>query len=151
MAFGRDGWGAAPDPAVPGVERTGFERELRDILQFIRDKGVKNVIWLTTDVHFAEVIRYRPDMDGDGRADLEFYEVVNGPLSAINVAISPPARHSQTFRPEVLFAFGQNAFGFFPEFFNFGVARISGRTGELTVEIRDINGAVKGSHVIRAQ
>jgi len=61
------------------------------------------------------------------------------------------SRHSQTFRPEVLFAFGQTAFGFFPEFFNFGVARINSRTGELTVEIRDIAGVVKGSRVIGTQ
>lgn len=76
---------------------------------------------------------------------------MNGPLSAINVALPLPARHSQTFRPEIVFAFGQRTFGFFPEFFNFGVARIDGRSGEFVVEIRDITGVVKGSITIRPQ
>ncbi len=147
---GRDGWGAAPDPTAPGVERTGFESELREILRFIKDRGIKNTIWLTTDVHFAEIIRYRPDLDRDGRPDLDFYEVANGPLSAITAAVPAPAAHSQTFRPEIVFRYGGNTFAFVPELFNFGVARINGRTGELLVEIRDISGVVKGGLIIPA-
>lgn len=148
---GRDGWAAFPDPAAPGVEFTGFENELRDILRFIRDRNIRNVIWLTADVHFAEVIRYRPDLDGDGRPDLEFYEIANGPLSAIGAPPPPQAGHSQTFRPEILFAYGPRTFVVDPAFFNFGVARINGRTGEFTIELRDINGAAKFTLTIPAQ
>lgn len=54
-------------------------------------------------------------------------------------------------RCRILFAFGPRTFVVAPEFLNFAVARINGRTGEFTVEILDLNGAVKYTLTIPAQ
>jgi alkaline phosphatase D len=53
---GRDGWGNYDQP-------TGFEWELLDILKLMKEQGIYNNVWITTDVHFAEVFRYRPFPD----------------------------------------------------------------------------------------
>ena len=66
---GRDGW-ANFDQA------TGFERELLDILRFMRDTRNRRLVWITTDVHFAEVFRYRPF---DGRPGLHGSRARHGP------------------------------------------------------------------------
>src|SRR4051812_40688902 len=50
---GRDGW-ANYD------QSTGYEHELLDILRFMHDHGIRNTVWITTDVHFGEAFRYRP-------------------------------------------------------------------------------------------
>ena len=65
---GRDGW-ANFDQA------TGYERELLEILGFMRAHGVRDSVWITTDVHFAEAFRYEPFDD----SDFSVYELATGP------------------------------------------------------------------------
>lgn len=43
---GRDGW-------ADFDQNTGFEHELFDILRFMKDSGVRNVAFITTDVFGA--------------------------------------------------------------------------------------------------
>ena len=68
---GNDGWAGAPDG-------TGFETELKTIAERIVSRRIRNVVWLTADVHFVQATAY--DADRDGAPD--FHEFVAGPLSA---------------------------------------------------------------------
>ncbi|TJY41160.1 glycerophosphodiester phosphodiesterase [Cohnella pontilimi] len=121
-AGARDGWanGEAGD-------LTGFETEFRKISDFIVQKEIKNVVFVTTDTHFAEVIQYDPS--GDGIAD--YRELVSGPIGA---GRGMPGKLDPTFGPERLYAEGG--------FFNFGACRIDPEHKKFTVEIRDESGKV---------
>jgi len=67
-----DGW-------ANGDDATGFETELLGILQALKEARVRNLIFLTTDVHFGTGFRHEPFAD-----DPEFviHEFITGPLSA---------------------------------------------------------------------
>ena len=80
-------------------------------------------MWITADVHHAEIIRHMPS------PDLTFYEFIAGPLSASQ---GLPRALDQTLNPVSLFAQGQ--------FFNFGQVSIDPRG--LTVRIYEQEGTV---------
>jgi alkaline phosphatase D len=89
-AGGRDGW-------ADFDQTTGFEQELLDILRFMEQRGIVNSVWITTDVHFAEVFRYRPFPANPG---FLVHELATGPL---NAGIFPNAALDTTLNPDVLF------------------------------------------------
>ena len=91
-ANGRDGW-ANFDQA------TGFEQELLAILRGAADRGDR-LFWITTDVHFAEALRYRPFADQPG---FVVHELATGPL---NAGIFPIRDVDPTLAPEVLTFYG---------------------------------------------
>jgi alkaline phosphatase D len=68
----RDGW------ASHGTE-TGYERELGAIFETVASAGVRNLVFITTDVHFGAVFRYRPLPE---HREFEVYELATGPLWA---------------------------------------------------------------------
>jgi hypothetical protein len=113
----------------------GFESELRTILAFITAEGIRNVVWLATDVHSARLLRYEP---GSELAGLVFHEFIAGPANAGSL---PPGPLSRTFAPIELFARGRGPDPARPSFFNFGLLRIAA-DGLLRVEIRDADGFV---------
>jgi alkaline phosphatase D len=126
VAFGRDAF-ANGEP----TNATGFERELRDLLLFLDRNNVKNVVFVTTDVHFAEAIRYRTDVDADGDS-LVLHELVSG---RVNAARGTSAPLDPTFGPTGLYAEGN--------LFNFGYARLApGSDGRmhLLTDVRGENG-----------
>jgi alkaline phosphatase D len=135
----RDGWAAGvrltTDRDGNQDNPLGFESELRRIMNAIKAAGVKNVIWLATDVHYARMLRYEPASDLSG---LMFHEFIAGPTSAVSL---PPSPLSQTFTPIEMFARGRGPDPSRPSFFNFGLIRIAAE-GSLTVEIRDADGVV---------
>jgi alkaline phosphatase D len=90
---GRDGWANFD-------QTTGFEQELLDILGFMERSGIRNTIWITTDVHFAEAFRYRPF---PSNPDFVVYELATGPL---NAGIFPIRDFDSTLNPEVLTFYG---------------------------------------------
>jgi alkaline phosphatase D len=92
-ANGRDGWANFD-------QTTGFEQELLDILGFMERSGIRNTIWITTDVHFAEAFRYRPFASN---ADFVVYELATGPL---NAGIFPIQDFDSTLDPERLTFYG---------------------------------------------
>jgi alkaline phosphatase D len=73
---GRDGW-AGYDT------QTGYELELIEIVRTLHELGARNVLWLTTDVHFAAVFRHAPFPDDPL---FRIHEVAVGPLSAMTFA-----------------------------------------------------------------
>lgn len=78
----------------------GRELEIADLLRSIKTSGVKNVVWFTTDVHYAAAHHYDPS-----RArftDFEpFWEFIAGPLHAGTFG---PGKLDDTFGPERKFS-----------------------------------------------
>ena len=132
VASGRDGYANGTDP-------TGFERELLDLLRDLDRANIKNLVFVTTDVHFAYSIRYDLDADGDGDR-LVFHEFVTGPMNAIRL---PPPPLDPTASPTSLYSEGN--------LFNFGYVQI-GRQADgavhLIADVRGVDGQPRaGSRV----
>ena len=124
---GHDGWGG-------GAIADGFTTELRTIVTTLQEKQIRNVIWLSTDIHVARFFSY--DSNDDSRPD--FYEFISGPLSAITGNLDPL---DHTFHPTILYE--ENGF------FNFGVVKVNGKSGAFTVEIRDQEGKIHHTLTLR--
>ena len=140
--LGRDGW-ANGNETNNYSYYTGFERELTDLLRFIDEQGMKNIVFITTDVHFPAFIRYNFDLNDDGNMT-EIHELVSGPISAFRLGVPFP-QLDETFNPSLLYGEGN--------VFNFGYIRIEdGRDNEeeenigkphLIADIRDEKGIVR--------
>ena len=135
LVTGRDGWA---DEGTDG----GFERELIEILEQFRHAGVRNLLWITTDVHFAAAFRYAPFPEAPA---FRFYEFVTGPL---NAGVFPNPVVDPTLRPEQLLYYAPSApiqdFGEAVRWFSFGLLEIAA-DGLLTARI--VNGL--GEEVFR--
>jgi alkaline phosphatase D len=103
--FGRDGW--ASGMSLDFSSKTGFERELKQIMKFIDDNNIKNVIFVTTDVHFPIILKYNADMNGD-KDSVNIYEIISGPLSAFTLGIpsAPLLMPDPTFQPTIFYVEG---------------------------------------------
>ena len=143
--FGRDGWanGPEPEPQITpqhepesGAEsgfaaQTGFEREMLDLMHALDAADIKNLVFVTTDVHFAATLRYAVDADGDGDM-LHFHEFVTGPLRAISLPANIQAELDPTLTPTLLYAEG--------EVFNFGFFRLQEQADGLVHLLADVRG-----------
>ncbi len=143
--FGRDSWanGISKDFSA----KTGFERELMNLMSFLDENNVDNIIFLAMDVHFAQSIRYEFDADEDGD-NLVIYEFITGPINAIMATpaimfIPAKFKFDPTLNPKPMFGLSGK--------FNFGYYRIEfGKNGELIfiADVRGTNGEIfKGSLV----
>lgn len=122
------------DSWAKGEDGTGFSNELSRIVATIMAQSVRNVVWLSADVHYPQINAYDPD--GDGIPD--FHEFIAGPLSANPGRLTPL---DQTFHPTTLYTE--------TGFYNFGVVTIAGE--ELRLEIRDDAGAVRYTKTFKAR
>ena len=134
-AGGRKRWPRATGP------RAGRELEIADLLRFIKQSGIRNVVWITADVHYCATHLYDP-----ARAQFPdfapFYEFVSGPLHAGGFG---PNALDNTFGPQVVFTRHPGGRVNAPPTeggLYFGHVRIDGRTGAMTVTHRDLTGAV---------
>lgn len=103
QGMGRDGWAnddENTEPTIEGIPQsdTGFEQELMEIVKFLRDEKA-NTLFITTDVHFAEVFKYTPFED----SGYSFHEIVVGPG---NAGLFPNRAFDKTLGTESLFFFG---------------------------------------------
>jgi alkaline phosphatase D len=120
----------------------GRELEIADLLAFIKRESIRNVHWITADVHYAATHRYDPN-----RAQfadfLPFYEFVSGPLCAGGFG---PNALDKTFGPEVVFQHvppaGRVNLAPSEGSCHFGHIKIDGKTGAMTVTHRDASGGV---------
>jgi alkaline phosphatase D len=118
----------------------GRELEVAELLRFIRDRSIRNVVWITGDVHYCAAHHYDP-----ARAVFTdfspFWEFVAGPL---NAGTFGPAALDKTFGPEVRFSgIPTGMKGNRPpsdglQFF--GLLQIDARTRQLTVSLRNVAG-----------
>lgn len=136
-AEGRDVFEAVANGDGPA---SGRELEIAELLSAIKHGGVRNVVWITADVHYTAAHRYDP-----GRARYQdfhpFWEFVSGPLAAGTFGPNPP---DDTFGLEVVWQKAPDGrVNVAPsegmQFF--GEAAIEGRTGALTVMLKDMAGA----------
>ncbi|WP_427173830.1 alkaline phosphatase D family protein [Arthrobacter sp. 92] len=125
----------------------GKELELAGVLSAFKRNRVKNVVWLTADVHYCAAHHYSPERAAFQDFD-PFWEFVAGPINAGSFG---PNKLDGTFGPEVAF-FKAGAY-----------ANQSPRTGEsqffghvdldqddvFTVSLRDANGTVVWSKALQ--
>jgi alkaline phosphatase D len=127
-----DSWSNANADGVPEEHGTGFTVERDSILRTLRQRGVKNLVFLAGDVHHAALIRHHPT------PGWSFYEFIAGPLSA-----SPgrPRPLDAGLNPRSLWGLGGVA--------NFGDIAID--ASGLTVRIVDDRGDVRFTHTAGAE
>ena len=120
----------------------GRELEIARLLAFIKNNGIKNVVWVTADVHYASATRYDP-----GRARFTdftpFWEFVAGP---INAGTFGPGEIDNTFGPDVRYqsvppGMKQNRPPSEGKQY-YGMAVIDGATDAMTTSLHDLTGAV---------
>jgi alkaline phosphatase D len=118
----------------------GRELELAGLLSFIKRNRIRNIIWVTADVHYCAAHYYDP-----AKAQFTdfspFWEFVAGPL---NAGTFGPGQMDDTFGPQVKFTgiprgMKQNrspkdGFQFF------GAVKIDGKTEVMTVGLHDLAG-----------
>ena len=122
----------------PGQPR-GKELELAAVLSAFKRNGVRNVLWITADVHYCAAHHYDPSRAAFTDFD-PFWEIVAGPIAAGTFG---PNALDATFGPKVEFSKiadypnqsprGGNQF--------FGHCDID-VDGALTVSLRDLTGTV---------
>lgn len=131
---GRDGW-ANYD------QDTGYETELKDILRSMQQHGERNIVWLTTDVHFGEVFRYTPFPEAPG---FQVHEIVSGPL---NAGLFPNRSYDTDLGTESLFFFGPQSSSAVSDYqeakrwFSYGTLAIAA-DGTLSAALRGTDGQV---------
>jgi alkaline phosphatase D len=135
-AAGRPRWENAANGDGPVL---GREFEIADILSSIKRQRIRNVVWLTADVHYCAAHYYDPRAAQYQDFD-PFWEFVAGPLNAGSFG---PNALDNTFGPQVIFQKAPPAPNFSPfaglQFF--GQVDIEGRTAVMTVSLKDIDGA----------
>jgi alkaline phosphatase D len=135
------------DPGAP----LGRELEMAGLLRFLRQERVRNVVWITADVHYAAALHYDPERAGFREFD-PFWEFVAGPL------------HAGTFGPNALDATFGPAVRFLgiPEGMKpnrppsdglqfFGTLDIDHRTLALAARLHDVGGRVLHSVELPAE
>ena len=115
----------------------GRELEIAGLLSFIRHAGVRNVVWLTADVHYTAAHYYNPEKAVF--QDFEpFWEFVSGPIHAGSFG---PNKLETTFGPELKFVKappdGQANLPPSAGLQFFGHVRIAADTKFMTVTLRD--------------
>jgi alkaline phosphatase D len=120
----------------------GRELEIADLLAFIKQQDIRNVHWITADVHYAATHRYDPHRAAFSEFT-PFYEFVSGPLCAGGFG---PNVLDQTFGPEVVFQKvpppGRFDLSPLEGSCHFGHVKIDARSGSMTVTHRDATGGV---------
>jgi alkaline phosphatase D len=119
----------------------GRELELARLLSFVRARGIRNVVWIAADVHYACAIHYDPARAAF-RDFAPFWEFVAGPLHAGTFALG---ELDPSFGPELRFASVPRDLA--PnrppseglQFF--GLAEIEGASEDMTVSIHDRAGS----------
>lgn len=118
----------------------GREFEIADILRSIKRHGVKNVVWLTADVHYCAAHHYDP-----GQAQFTdfhpFWEFLAGPLNAGTFGPNPL---DNTFGPQVIFQkvppASQSNLAPTAGYQFFGQVDIDPHARDLVVQLKDIDG-----------
>src|SRR5262245_10304243 len=118
----------------------GRELEIADLLRFIKRRKIRNVVWITADVHYSAAHYYDPAKAQFTDFD-PFWEFVSGPLHA---GTSAPGKLDDTFGPQLTYIS-------VPEGLKsnrppteglqfFGVLKINGRSEVLSASLIDITG-----------
>ena len=136
----RDGETAFENLANGDGMPLGRELEMADLLRFIKDQKIANVVWLTADVHYAAAHHYDPNQ-AQFQDFAPFWEFVAGPL---NAGTFGPNALDNTFGPQVIFKSipddtkpnrpPSDGMQFF------GSVRVDGNTEVMTVSLHNLEG-----------
>ncbi len=131
-----EAWANGDGPAL------GRELQLADLLRFIKYSQIKNVVWLTADVHYAAAHYYDPNK-AQFKDFNPFWEFVAGPL---NSGTFGPNELENTFGPQLKFQSippGTKANRPPSEGLQFfGTVKISNYTRLMTVTLRNLAGEI---------
>ena len=126
------------DPGAP----LGRELEIADLLRHLKARRVKNVVWITADVHYCAAHHYDPARATFTDFD-PFWEFVAGPL---NAGTFGPNALDATFGPEAKFiGIPPGMKGNRPPsegFQFFGTLRADARQRSLTVRLHNLAGDI---------
>ena len=119
----------------------GRELEMAGLLKAIKDAGIKNVVWITADVHYTAAHYYDPSK-AQFQDFTPFWEFVSGPL---NAGTFGPNKLDATFGPQLMYVKappeGQANLPPSAGLQFFGQVDIEGATGMMTVTLKDLAGA----------
>ncbi len=87
------------DPGPP----SGRERELAQLVTTMRERAIRNTVWVTADVHYAAAHHFDPKRAAEGLAFDPFWEFIAGPIHAGNFG---PNELDATLGPAVKFQWG---------------------------------------------
>lgn len=118
----------------------GRELEIADLLRYIRDENIQNVVWVTADVHYTAAHYYDP-ANAQFSEFAPFWEFVTGPL---NAGTFGPGQLDNTFGPEAVFfkapPEGQANLPPSAGLQFFGQVDLDAESAALTVSLKDIAG-----------
>jgi alkaline phosphatase D len=139
--------GANADNGAP----LGRELETAELLRFIREQRIHNVVWLTADVHYTAAHHYDPRRAAM-RDFLPFWEFVSGPL---NAGTFGPSELDGTFGPRVVYVKapppGQANLPPSAGLQFFGQVDIDALSGRMTVTLKDLDGAALFTQVLEPE
>jgi alkaline phosphatase D len=119
----------------------GREMETARLLSFIKHSEIRNVVWVTADVHYTAAHYYDP-AKAQFTDFAPFWEFVSGPL---NAGTFGPGKLDNSFGPQLMFVKappeGQANLPPSAGLQFFGEAEIDGQTAAMTVTLRDLDGA----------
>jgi alkaline phosphatase D len=140
---GRDAEGRGRFEAIANGDgpALGRELEIAGLLSFIKHAGIRNVVWVTADTHYTAAHYYDPAKARFTDFD-PFWEFMSGPLHAGTFG---PSATDDTFGIQVVWQKappqGQSNLPPSAGLQFFGEARIEGRSGAMTVMLKDVSGA----------
>jgi alkaline phosphatase D len=136
-------------PANVNGPARGRELEIARLLTAIKRERIRNVVWITADVHYCAAHYYDPTK-AQYTDFSPFWEFVAGPLNAGSFG---PNVLDNTFGPQLVFQKAPPAANTSPlsGFQFFGEMRVDPRGRELTVSFVDINGATVFSRALEPQ
>lgn len=134
---GRENFEAVAQSNGPAL---GRELEIAELLRFIKQRKIKNVVWITADVHYCAAHYYDP-AKAQFTDFAPFWEFVAGPL---NAGTFGPGEMDNTFGPEVKFVGipkGMKANRSPNDGFQFfGAIKIDAKTKAMIVSLHNIEG-----------
>ena len=115
----------------------GREHDIADLLSFVKRNDIKQIVFLTADVHYTAAHYYDP-----GKAQFQdfnpFWEFVSGPVHAGSFG---PGAMDNTFGPQVVYSkdpAGRTNLAPSEGLQFFGHVRIDGESGAMTVTLKDL-------------
>ena len=115
----------------------GREREIAELLAFLKRQDIRNTVWLAADVHYTAAHYYDPNRAAF-QDFLPFWEFVSGPIHAGTFG---PNALDATFGPEVKFSKTAGEVKNLPPSAGlqfFGLVEIDGESAAMTVTLKDI-------------
>jgi alkaline phosphatase D len=137
-AQGRDKFEALANGDGPAL---GRELEFADLFKYLKRQRIRNVVWITADVHYCAAHYYDPAKAQFTDFD-PFWEFVSGPIHAGGFG---PNVLDNTFGPQLVYQKAPDGRVNVPpteqgQFY--GLVVIDGKSGAMKVQLKDLNGAV---------